>query len=117
MAKHSSQAPADRVEFLKLSLGIRCKDTFTHKTIQQRRAHLDTLRRQLEPEGLTGMQSGLLGVMTGQSGLLSITQPVDSTNLGLMSQVCFDDSLEEWAIYNRIGFTALSQLGLVVKAT
>ncbi|TNN17701.1 Ryanodine receptor isoform 2 [Schistosoma japonicum] len=48
--KQADYMSSEETQFLRLSLGTRCKDHFTSKSLNERHAHLDALRRQLEPE-------------------------------------------------------------------
>eukprot|EP00108_Taenia_solium_P001407 TsM_000688100 transcript=TsM_000688100 gene=TsM_000688100 len=50
LAKSPSPTGLHQMEYLRLNLGIRCKSQFTTRSMADRRAHLDHLRKQLEPE-------------------------------------------------------------------
>uniref|UniRef100_A0A0R3WJP3 B30.2/SPRY domain-containing protein n=1 Tax=Hydatigena taeniaeformis TaxID=6205 RepID=A0A0R3WJP3_HYDTA len=50
LAKSPSPTGLHQMEYLRLNLGIRCKSQFTSRSLVDRRAHLDHLRKQLEPE-------------------------------------------------------------------
>ncbi|VUZ49839.1 unnamed protein product, partial [Hymenolepis diminuta] len=50
LAKSPSPTGLHQMEYLRLSLGIRCKPQFTTRPLADRRAHLDHLRKQFEPE-------------------------------------------------------------------
>uniref|UniRef100_A0A5K3EZT7 EF-hand domain-containing protein n=2 Tax=Mesocestoides corti TaxID=53468 RepID=A0A5K3EZT7_MESCO len=77
LAKSPSPTGLHQMEYLRLGLGIRCKAQFTTRSLADRRAHLDQLRKQLEPEdyrhhpmGIGGPSSlDLMSSEIGASGL------------------------------------------------
>ncbi|CAH8435934.1 unnamed protein product [Heterobilharzia americana] len=69
---------SEETQFLRLSLGTRCKDHFTSKSLKERHAHLDTLRRHLEPEPIYTQGPGV----------------GDSSNLVMMGQDITASTLE-----------------------
>ncbi|KAA3679890.1 ryanodine receptor 2 [Paragonimus westermani] len=50
MGKQADNGTSDEIHFLRLSLGTRCRDQFTTKSLKERHVHLDSLRRHVEPE-------------------------------------------------------------------
>ncbi|KAF6780008.1 hypothetical protein AHF37_01425 [Paragonimus kellicotti] len=50
MGKQADNGTSDETHFLRLSLGTRCRDQFTTKSLKERHVHLDSLRRHVEPE-------------------------------------------------------------------
>ncbi|KAF7261042.1 hypothetical protein EG68_01789 [Paragonimus skrjabini miyazakii] len=48
--KQADNGTSDETHFLRLSLGTRCRDQFTTKSLKERHVHLDSLRRHVEPE-------------------------------------------------------------------
>ncbi|CAI2723066.1 unnamed protein product [Schistosoma spindalis] len=76
--KQADHMSPEETQFLRLSLGTQCKDHFTSKSLNERHAHLDALRRQLEPEPIYTQ-----GVGVG-----------DSSNLVMMGQDMSASTLE-----------------------
>ncbi|KAM7538970.1 hypothetical protein Aperf_G00000057777 [Anoplocephala perfoliata] len=71
LAKSPSPTGLHQMEYLRLSLGIRCKSKFTTRSLADRRAHLDHLRKQFEPEDYhhgMGMGAANIDLMTHEIG-------------------------------------------------
>nr|VZI27969.1 unnamed protein product [Spirometra erinaceieuropaei] len=79
LAKAPSPTGMHPVEYLRLSLGIKCKSTFTTRSQQERHANLDNLRHQFEPEVYPHSPMGI---------------PGDPTNLALLAQDMTSSTLE-----------------------
>ncbi|VDL92644.1 unnamed protein product [Schistocephalus solidus] len=79
LAKAPSPTGMHPVEYLRLSLGIKCKSTFTTRSQQDRHANLDSLRHQFEPEVYPHSPMGI---------------PGDPTNLALLAQDMTSSTLE-----------------------
>uniref|UniRef100_A0AA85JZA6 Ryanodine receptor n=1 Tax=Trichobilharzia regenti TaxID=157069 RepID=A0AA85JZA6_TRIRE len=75
--KQADYMSSDETQFLRLSLGTRCKDHFTSKSLKDRHAHLDALRRQLEPEPVYTQVPGV----TDSSNLVMMAQDMSASSL------------------------------------
>ncbi|KAL5105243.1 Ryanodine receptor 2 [Taenia crassiceps] len=77
LAKSPSPTGLHQMEYLRLSLGIRCKPQFTSRSMADRRAHLDHLRKQLEPEDYHHHGMG----MGGPANIDLMTQEIGAAGL------------------------------------
>ncbi|TPP59596.1 Ryanodine receptor 44F [Fasciola gigantica] len=79
IGKQADHTASEETHFLRLSLSTKCKEQFTTKTLKERHAYLDSLRRHVEPE-------------VTQNGPHSM--PGDPTNLNLMGHDFTSSNLE-----------------------
>ncbi|CAL8106014.1 unnamed protein product [Calicophoron daubneyi] len=75
IGKQADHSAMEETHFLRLSLSTRCKEQFTTKPLKDRHAHLDSLRRQAEPEPVA------TGPMSDSTSLSMMGHEITSSNL------------------------------------